>query len=355
MSKKPIIIEPEIESIKMPISFEDVIGQDGLKAHIKNLVSSKRISHAYIIDGEQGMGKMKLAYAFAASIQCENPINGSEACGLCPSCRNAIVLDNQDIRVIKPDADKKSMGPDIFRDQLIDDMALPPLKRPYKVYIIPSEPRLTAAAQNALLKSLEEPPSYAVIILLTNNSDALLETVRSRSVIFKMRPAPDSSIASMLEKSGVESGIAHSLASFSMGNPGKANALVMDESFKTLRDIVSSFALDIYLRKNSSSMRSVIETRKQIVENKDRVQEILSLILSFFRDLLMIKSGQGERVAFQEQLIELKEVARLMSFERLNTAFSYIDEARLSLEFNGNIDLVIEELLLKLRGLGEKG
>ena len=164
-------------------SFEEIIGHKQMIEHLKNAIQLEKVSHAYIFEGEKGCGKKTVSEAFAAALQCEHQKEGTDACGTCRSCRQAANKNHPDIIHIiheKPN----SIGVEEIREQVVNDIQIKPYSSKYKIYIISEAEKLTAQAQNALLKTIEEPPSYGIIILLTNNASVLLPTILSRSRIW---------------------------------------------------------------------------------------------------------------------------------------------------------------------------
>ena len=155
---------------------------------------SGKLSHAYILEDESGREATELAQWFAALLECEN----GSACGTCSACRACAGGNHPDVLRIsheKPD----SIGVDEIRAQLVDDILIRPYSGPYKVYLVPEAEKLTVQAQNALLKTLEEPPSYGVILLLTANGDKLLPTIRSRGILLKLTEEEQTELAEFFE------------------------------------------------------------------------------------------------------------------------------------------------------------
>ena len=166
-------------------NFKDIIGQKQAKEHFQTAIETGNISHAYIINGETGSGRRMLADAFAKALQCEKHPN-ADSCDGCKSCHQAESGNHPDIRYITHE--KASISVDDIREQLNNDIQIKPYSSEHKVYIIPEANKMTEQAQNALLKTIEEPPAYAVIILLTDNLNALLPTIQSRCVTINTKP-----------------------------------------------------------------------------------------------------------------------------------------------------------------------
>ena len=163
--------------------FKDVVGHTEIIQYIKNAVSQNKVSHAYILNGERGSGKKMLAKLFAQTLQCEK--GGEEPCYECHSCRQAIGNNHPDI--IRVSHEKpNTISVDDIRVQINEDIQIKPYSSKYKIYIVPDADMMTVQAQNALLKTIEEPPAYAVIFLLTENAQSLLPTICSRCVMLKL-------------------------------------------------------------------------------------------------------------------------------------------------------------------------
>ena len=155
-------------------NFKDIIGQDNIKKHLQEGITKGKISHAYIINGETGSGRRLITSALTKSLLCENRTPEGDACGVCKSCMQVDSGNHPDVRFITHE--KPTIGVDDIREQLINDITIKPYSSDHKIYIIPDADKMTEAAQNALLKTIEEPPEYAMIVLLTGNHENLLQT-----------------------------------------------------------------------------------------------------------------------------------------------------------------------------------
>ena len=170
--------------------FSDIIGQEMIKEHLINAVNTGNVSHAYIINGERFSGKEYIAKVFAMALQCENR-DGADPCGECHACKQALSANQPDIIHLTHEKPNVITVDDI-REQINSDIVIKPYACDRKIYIINEAEKMNVQAQNALLKTLEEPPEYAVIIILTTNVDALLPTILSRCVVLNMKPVEDS-------------------------------------------------------------------------------------------------------------------------------------------------------------------
>lgn len=329
--------------------FRDIIGQEMAIRHLKSAIRSGKVAHAYIFDGEKGMGKKTLASVFVKALQCEEPLESredTEPCGKCHSCIMADSGSHPDIVTVTHEK-PNSIGVDEIREQVVNDVLIRPYSGGRKVYIIPDAHLMTVQAQNALLKTLEEPPGYAVIILLPDNKDMLLPTLISRSVCLPMRAVKDEEIAKFLrEKKGTPEYETETLVSFAQGNLGKAELLSESEEFKELWEEVRHLLTDI--RRMSDVDVSAAASKAQ--ERKDWKDDYLSLLLLWFRDVLFLKAGgKEEGVIFKGELRELTEASGYYSFERLNDIIEAVKEADSRMESNVNPEYTYELLFMKMR------
>ena len=177
-------------------NFKDIYGQKQIVDHFQNALESGKISHAYIINGERSSGKEFIAKIFAMALQCE--AEGIEPCNECHSCKQSLSGNHPDIRRVTHE--KASISVDDIRLQLNNDIMVKPYSRPYKVYIIDEAEKMTEQAQNAMLKTIEEPPEYAVIILIANGVVSFLPTILSRCVVLQTRAVEEAQIARFLQR-----------------------------------------------------------------------------------------------------------------------------------------------------------
>ena len=200
--------------------FKDVIGHNDIIQYIQNAVSQDKVSHAYILNGERGSGKKMLADLFAMTLQCEE--HTPNPCGECHSCKQAKSGNHPDIIHVTHEK-PNTISVDDIRTQVNNDIVIKPYSSPYKIYIIPEADLLSVQAQNALLKTIEEPPAYAVIFLLTENAESLLPTIMSRCVMLKLRNIKTTLIKKyLMEQMQIPDYQADICAEFAQGNMGRA-------------------------------------------------------------------------------------------------------------------------------------
>ena len=323
--------------------FQDIIGQDRIKEHLRSALSTGKVSHAYILNGEKSSGKEFIAKVFAMGLQCEKV--GVEPCQECRSCRQALSGNQPDIiRVIheKPN----TISVDDIREQVNSDVGVKPYSSARKVYIINEAEKMTAQAQNALLKTLEEPPEYAVLLLLTANVDALLPTILSRCVQLNMKPAPDMLVRKYLcEQLQVPDYKAEVCVAFARGNVGRAKALASSEDFENIK----AEALSLLKYIQDMDLGEIIDAVKRVTEYKVEIQDYLDLCAVWYRDVLLFKATNDvNHLIFREEIQALRRTAQQSSYEGIERIIRGLDSARRRLDANVNFELVMELLMLTI-------
>ena len=324
--------------------FEEIVGHKEVIRHLQNAIRLGKVSHAYIFSGETGCGKKLLATAFAMTLQCEQ--RGVDPCLTCSSCKKAMSKNHPDIIHITHEK-PNSIGIEDIRSQLIDDVAIKPYCSSYKIYIISEAEKLTLQAQNALLKTIEEPPAYAVILLLPNNMDALLPTITSRCVKLALRPVKESMVKEyLMEKLHIPDYQAKMDASLAQGNIGKAKQLAQSEDFAQ----ITENALRLLRRSNDMELYELVDAVKTLSADKQNIYDYLDLFTMWFRDVLLFKATREvDGLVFKDQFNDIKERAGKSSYEGLETIIDAIEKARTRLHANVNFDLVMELLFLTIK------
>ena len=324
--------------------FTDIIGQEQLKEHLQNAITMNKVSHAYIINGERSSGKEFIARIFAMALQCEK--GGTEPCGECHSCKQAMSNNQPDIIYIgheKPN----TIGVEDIRGQINNDIGIKPYSSPRKIYIMNEGEKMTVQAQNALLKTLEEPPEYAVILILTTNVEALLPTILSRCVVLNMKPVPDAKVKKyLMEELGVPDYKANICVAFARGNIGKAKLLASSEEFEKVKD--EAITLVKYI--NDMEINEIVKAIKKITEYKFDVNDYLDILSVWYRDVLLYKATKDiNSLIFKDELQQIRRVADRSTYEGIETIVNALQQAKRRLEANVNFDLTMELLLLTIK------
>lgn len=294
--------------------FADIVGQEHLKEHLENAIKMDKVSHAYIINGEKNAGKEFIAKTFAMALQCENR-QGTEPCGECHSCRQALSGNHPDIIFITHEK-PGTIGVDDIRRQVNNDVAIKPYKGPKKIYIMNEGEKMTAQAQNALLKTLEEPPEYAVLLILTGNVDSLLQTILSRCVVLNMKPAKDAQIKKyLMETMEIPDYKADICVAFARGNVGKAKLLASSEEF----DKVKEEAITLLKYIKEMELNEIVAAIKKITEYKFDVNDYMDILSIWYRDVLLFKATHDANLLiFKEEIQHIRKVADKSAYEGLS-------------------------------------
>lgn len=326
-------------------NFKDIIGQQQIKNHLQSAIKQNAISHAYILCGEKGSGKRTVSDAIAQTIQCENRAGGIDACEICKSCMQAKSHNHPDIKYITHE--KASISVDDIREQLNNDISIKPYSSQYKVYIIPDSNKMTEQAQNALLKTIEEPPAYAVIILITDNISGILPTIQSRCVTLNLKPLSNNEIAGYLTAHlKLEPGRAQIAAGFCQGNMGKAIRFASSGDFQEMKDEILSLLKSV----DKMSVTEIVNTIKDFSKNKHNINDYLDLMLLWYRDVLMFKVTKDTNLLlYQGEYKSISKQASIHGYEDIEKIIKAIDKAKIRLDANVNFEIVLELMVLALK------
>ena len=325
-------------------SFKDVVGHKDILKYISSAVENNRVSHAYILNGVRGSGKKMLANLFAMTLLCETGDN--EPCGKCHSCKQAESGNHPDI--IRVTHEKpNSISVDDIRTQVNNTVDIKPYQGPYKVYIIPQADMMTPQAQNAILKTIEEPPSYAVFLLLTENAETLLPTINSRCVMLKLRNIKDTLIKKyLMENLEIPDYKADMCTAFAQGNMGRAIMLANSDHFNEIREE----AVQLLKHISEMELNEIVAAVKNISVYKLEITDYLDIIMIWYRDVLLYKATKEiDKVVFKDQLLSIKEQARKSSYEGIELILESLEKAKARLKANVNFDLVMELLFLTIK------
>ena len=324
--------------------FTDIVGQEQLKEHLQNAIATNKVSHAYIINGERSAGKEFSARVFSMTLQCEK--QETEPCGECHSCKQALGNNQPDIIYISHEK-PNTIGVEDIRSQVNADIGIKPYSSPRKIYIINEGEKMTPQAQNALLKTLEEPPEYAVILILTMNVDALLPTVLSRCVVLNMKPVPDVLVKKyLMEQLAVPDYKANICVAFARGNIGKAKMLASSEEFEKVKDEAITLVKNI----NDMEISEIVKAIKKISEYKFDVNDYLDILMAWYRDVLFFKATKDvNSLVFKEEIQQIMKMSDRSTYEGIDMIVDALQSAKKRLEANVNFDLTMELLFLAIK------
>ena len=299
----------EKEGEQMP-GFKDIMGHEQIIMHLEAAMKLDKVSHAYILSGEKGSGKKLLADVFAQALQCEE--QGVEPCERCRSCRQAASGNHPDIIHVTHEK-PNSISVEDIREQVVNDVQIRPYSGRYKIYIIPEAEKMTVQAQNALLKTIEEPPAYAVILLLANNAAALLPTILSRCVMLSIKPVADRQVRQyLMEHVQIPDYEADVCVAFAQGNIGKAVQLATSENFGKIKGV----ALNLLTNVERMGLQEIIAVVKSISEFKMEIQDFFDFLAVWYRDILYFKATRDiNGLIFKDQVSVITSQINKSSYE----------------------------------------
>jgi DNA polymerase-3 subunit delta' len=323
------------------MDFNQVLGHEKIIEILKRAIRNKTVSHSYIFEGEEGLGKKKIALIFAKTLLCKE--QKEEPCNHCTSCMKFDSSNHPDLILIEPEKGLIKKG---AIEELVKSVAMAPFESMRKVYIINDSHKMNLEAKNTLLKTLEEPPEYINIILITSNINNLLPTIRSRCQSIKFYPVENKKIVDLLvnvyDKSIDE---ANFIADFTRGSVGKSIELSTSDDFFNKREEIIRI-IDGIVKGDKSKALSSIDFFN---ENKDSIDEILDIFLIWFRDLIIYKETGKNEFIFNKDKIDFLRVHSFMEFTQINDIIYKIQETKDNINKNVNFQLSIETMLLKIQ------
>lgn len=312
------------------MSFSHIIGHENIIKQVINAIESGKLAHAHLLIGEDGIGKSLIAKNIALKILGEE--------------RETQYADLIEWTKAK---NKKSIGVNEIRS-LTEEVYKKPYEGENKVIIVYEADKMTIQAQNAFLKTIEEPPKGVYIILLGENLELILETIKSRCQIHKLRALTLSEIKTFLKRKYeyLRDEEINVITAFSNGIPGRAERFIEDQTFKEVRDIT----LEILKCMSKRGEKDIFEYETFLIKHKDNWPELLNCMITYLRDAIVWKeTGNYDLVINTDKISDIKELSNMFSFNKLNDIINIIDKTRKNLDRNLNPTLVFEVMLLKIQ------
>ncbi|CEO22400.1 DNA polymerase III subunit [Paraclostridium sordellii] len=304
--------------------FNNIIGQSFAKKYIMNSINKDKINHAYLFEGIDGVGKTTFAKEFAKHLlKIEHLENSPDYINIEPqgaSIKIAQIRNLQTDVIIKPHGD-------------------------YKIYVINNAEKMTIESQNALLKTLEEPPVYVIIILITNNKNSLLDTIKSRCDTVKFLPIPSIELKKYLEDRGIDEKKASILSTFSRGSISKALELSDSSDFMIMREDIQNY-IQIMLEKN---VVDILELPNKLDKYKDNILEVLDITINYFRDIMMIKENIDKSMIINiDKITYLQNMSKKINYSQVSKIIDIIEETKKKLRSNCNFNLSVQVMALNI-------
>ncbi len=315
--------------------YGDILGQEGCLTLLRRTLEKGKTAHAYLFEGIEGCGKKKSAVAFIEAVFCGR----DEGCGQCASCRRIAQLQHPDLHLVEPD------GAFIKIDQIRElqkALSYRPYEAPRKACIIDGVDRLNSAAGNALLKTLEEPPGNALIILLTAHVGAVLPTILSRCQRLHFPALPQTAVEEFLLGRDCAPETARIAASLAGGSLEKALEISAEEALADRKKLLER--LDSL---STLEMAPLFSAAEELAGDKEKAMETLDLLATYLRDLLLMRGGSAELVNSDLLPLIERNVSRF-SLDDIMERIGNVFEARHALQRNVNPRLALEVLFMRL-------
>ena len=319
----------------------DIFHENILNRLIDNVRHNNNAA-SYIFEGPRGLHKSDAALLFAKALVCEN--TSVAPCCSCLACREAQSQNHPDIILVKPEKDKKTIGVDPIR-ALISECGARPFSEKHKVFIIKDGDILTPEAQNALLKVLEEPPEYAVFIIVCSDSEILLETVRSRSVTVTFPPVGADVVKRYIENKYPDEPRQDFLVRYCEGIPTAADDIVSRDDLELLRED----SLNLIPKLLSEKKLYAFVLSDYFDEHKAEAEMVTDMMLMYLRDTLALIAGCKNNVVNTDKLDKLDILAKKYSPALIAVAADELITAKKMLEKHIKPSAVIMHAALKVK------
>ena len=321
----------------------NLIGHEWAVDMLKQHIQRDGVRHAYLFAGPPGLGRRTLALRFAQALNCPQPIETGIPCGTCRDCRQLDSMQHPDLTVVQAESEGGTLKVDQVRE-MRRTVTLKPYQSKYRVAIFLRFQEASEGAANALLKTLEEAPAYAVLILTADGPEQLLPTITSRCEILRLRPAPIPDVESFLKSRGADDERARLLAHVSSGRPGYALRLLEDESALEFRDV----KLDDLGKLLSGTRVEKFKYVEKLAKDKDALRQTLLIWQSFWRDVMLKTANASAALANVDRLEEVENLSAKLSLSEASRVVEQIETAFGQLDRNVNTRLLAEVLLLDL-------
>jgi len=337
------------------VPFASIIGHRHIVNLLQQAVARGRVPQSLLLAGPEGVGKRAVAVARAQAVNCPKrvaaPNGGADACGTCPTCLRIAKGQHSDVAVIEP-GDAASLKIEVLRQRVLDVIGYRPFEAARRVYIIDPADAMTAQAQDALLKTLEEPPPSAILILISAYPDTLLPTIQSRCRRLRFGPLAEADVAKVLvDRCQIEAAQSRVLAAASGGRVGAALA---EDSGALEEDRDAALGLVTAAAARGSAVPARLKAAAALAQHepKRRSREALgtrlAIVQSLLRDISAIHAGAPGQIANVDLERPLTDLSRSYDVRRLSHAFALVDEATAQLERNASPKIIADWIAVGL-------
>lgn len=323
-------------------AFEKIIGNEDAKSYFKKAVEEKQLSHSYIFEGSYGVGKNTFAVELAKYILCEQK-EGDKPCNACKSCSMVDAGTHPDIIFIEKDT--KVTKVENIRENIVREMEIKPYQSDHKIIIVKSADSINIQGQNAMLKTIEEPPAYGIIILVCENIASLLPTIKSRCIVVRFNPINKQQMAQYLQIRGITGIKQEVYEKLSNGSIGVMNDILEDETYLEIR----KQSIEYLERLSRAQVMEIYDLVKEITDQKEEIERILEFWLLWYRDIAVVKAANSDNLYYKDYQIQLLDMASKLTYNKVSQNIEFIKQAILDIKQNIYSTFVIENLLLKLK------
>ncbi len=322
--------------------FDKIIGNEDAKTYFKKAVKENQLSHGYIFEGAYGVGKNTFAIELAKFILCEQE-EGNSPCNECKSCSMINAGTHPDVIYIEKDT--KVTKVETIRENIVREMEIKPYQSDYKIIIVKAADSMSIQGQNAILKTIEEPPSYGIIILVCENLASLLPTIKSRCIVVRFNPVQKQQMRDYLEHRGITGVQQEVFEKLSNGSIGVVNDILEDETYLEVR----KQSIHYLNRLEKAQIMELYEIVKEITDDKGNIERLLEFWLLWYRDIAVIKATNSGDLYYKDYYEQLLDMSSKLTYNKVSQNIEFIKHAILDIRQNIYSTFVIENLLLKLK------
>lgn len=319
--------------------FEGIVEQDRVKSHLAAAIENHTVSHAYLFLGEQGIGKLTMALAFAQALLCPKAVG---ACGHCISCEKVSHGNHPDLLVISAEKNETAIKISQIR-RLISQLAVKPYEAERRVIVIRGGDAMTTEAQNALLKSLEEPEHFNTFIITAKDGEAILQTIRSRCQVLSFEPVSRAGIQQVLRERGIaDEGLLEAAVYDSEGSVGKALGFFENQALESLK----VEALEVFYAILKGDVFRLFAFAEKMGKSKQDSLEVLNFLILWFHDTALVLAGAPAAASPYRE--KQRRFVDILTPERNEAVLGALFELMDHLVYNVNLRLQWESTMLKI-------
>ncbi|MFW6378053.1 MAG: DNA polymerase III subunit delta', partial [Bacillota bacterium] len=324
------------------MAFADIPDQEKAKKLIKNQLNSERLSHAYLFLGPEDVGQIELAKTMAKTYFCE--IMDEDSCEECTQCIKVRHSNHPDFDLLEAEENKDQIGIDLIRD-LQKRIAYRPYEAKHRFFIISGADKMTEQAANSLLKTLEEPPDYATLVLIAEDESKVLPTILSRCQQIRFEYLSDEILISYFKRQGIKDENIKLMVRLAKGSLVQAKNIIDNKEIFKKRTQVFQFLLDL-------ADKSRVEVFREVDKWKEWYGEglpLFDLLIDWYRDIIVVEDVKNGLVNNDDYLRSIVSLRNKYTRLELIKELDLIREVYASINANVKIELALQYLLLKLR------